>query len=156
MAKNVFCEVTVTFDLWPPNSNQFIFESKWTFVSNLKKFPQGVPEILRSGRMGWVRLYIQTDIQTDGRTDGRTDGQPENIMTENKRYFRALSKLLPVAPSYFEPWLYVVIIIIIITCIFIAPVKGPKDALYKWRQTKQTTQEQKIIVATIAGDNRIN
>ena len=34
-------------DLWPPNSNQFIPESKWTFVPNLKKFPQGVPEILR-------------------------------------------------------------------------------------------------------------
>lgn len=31
--------VTLTFDLWPPTSNQFIHKSKKTFVPNLKKFP---------------------------------------------------------------------------------------------------------------------
>lgn len=43
MAKNVFCEVkeTLTFDHWPPESNLFITESKWTFLLDLKKFPQG-------------------------------------------------------------------------------------------------------------------
>ena len=34
--------------LQPPKSNQFILESKWTFVLNMKKFPQGVPEISHS------------------------------------------------------------------------------------------------------------
>ncbi len=36
-------------------NNQFILESKWTFVPNLKKFPQGVPEISRSRKWdGWT------------------------------------------------------------------------------------------------------
>lgn len=33
-------------DLWPPNSNQFILVLLWIFVPNLKKFPQGVFEIM--------------------------------------------------------------------------------------------------------------
>ncbi len=33
--------------------DQFIIHSKWMFVPNLKKFPQGVPEIkfMRTGQM---------------------------------------------------------------------------------------------------------
>lgn len=38
--------VTLTFECWPTNSNQLILESKWTFVSNLKKLPRCVSEIL--------------------------------------------------------------------------------------------------------------
>lgn len=34
--------VTIYFDLWPPKFAQ----SNWTCVPNLKKFPQGLPEIL--------------------------------------------------------------------------------------------------------------
>jgi len=47
-AKTAFCEVTVTltYDVWPPKSNQFILECKWTFVTNLNRFCQGVTEIL--------------------------------------------------------------------------------------------------------------
>ena len=33
-------------DPWPSKSHQFILEPKWTFVPNLKKFPQGVLEIM--------------------------------------------------------------------------------------------------------------
>ncbi len=40
--------MTLPFDLWPPKSKQVILESKWTFVPNLKKFPQGVLEISHS------------------------------------------------------------------------------------------------------------
>lgn len=41
-------ELTLTFDPWTPKSNQFIqFESKWVFAAKLKKFPEGIPEILR-------------------------------------------------------------------------------------------------------------
>lgn len=49
-----------------------------------------------------------------------------------------------------------IIIIIIITLIYKAPFKGPKDALHIVRQTKQIIQEQKIITAMTAGDDRIN
>ncbi len=35
-------------DLWPPNSDQFVVESEWTFVLNLKKCLHGVPERSRS------------------------------------------------------------------------------------------------------------
>ncbi len=40
--------VNKIIDLWPPNSNQFILESKWTFVAVVMKFPPGNPEISRS------------------------------------------------------------------------------------------------------------
>ncbi len=40
--------VTLPFDLRPPKSKQVILESKWAFLPNLKKFPQGVLEISRS------------------------------------------------------------------------------------------------------------
>lgn len=31
--------VTLNFDIWTPNSNQFNVESKWTFAPYLKTFP---------------------------------------------------------------------------------------------------------------------
>lgn len=34
-----------TSELWSPKSYQFILESKGTFVPNVKKLPQGIPEI---------------------------------------------------------------------------------------------------------------
>ena len=39
----MFCEtnVTLTFDFWPPNSNEFIFESKWMFTPSLEKSLSG-------------------------------------------------------------------------------------------------------------------
>ena len=37
--------MTNEFCLWPPNSNQLICECKRTFVSSVKRFPQGVLEI---------------------------------------------------------------------------------------------------------------
>ncbi len=40
--------VTLTFDLRPPKSNQFILESERTFVQSLKKIPQSIFEISRS------------------------------------------------------------------------------------------------------------
>ena len=40
--------VTLNFDIWTPNSNQFNVESKWTFAPYLKTFPQRVLEISRS------------------------------------------------------------------------------------------------------------
>lgn len=44
-------ELTLTFDPWTPKSNQFIqFESKWVFAAKLKKFPEGIPEILQTFR----------------------------------------------------------------------------------------------------------
>ena len=55
--------VTLTFHLWPINSNNFTLKSKWTFVPNLKKFPWDIVKISRSQQ--W---------------DGRTGGQQENIM----------------------------------------------------------------------------
>ena len=46
------CKVTVifTFGLGPLKSDEFTCESKWMYryVLNLKRFPEGVPEILRS------------------------------------------------------------------------------------------------------------
>ena len=48
VAKNVFCEVTATFDLWPRKFNQFIFESKWSYMPSLEEFPQGGLEISHS------------------------------------------------------------------------------------------------------------
>jgi len=36
------------FDLWPPKSNLLILESKWMFVPNFKKFPQGITELSHS------------------------------------------------------------------------------------------------------------
>ena len=43
-------EVTVTlaFDFRQPKSNHFIFESKWIFLSKLKKILENDPEMLRS------------------------------------------------------------------------------------------------------------
>lgn len=43
--KNVFCEVTVTFNLWPLQHSNFIVESRWIFVPICKKFPQGVTDV---------------------------------------------------------------------------------------------------------------
>lgn len=43
-------------DLWPSNSDQFIYESKWTFMPNAMKFPPGVPDIPRSHR--WDRYEV--------------------------------------------------------------------------------------------------
>lgn len=58
MAKNVLCEVAVTLtaDLCSPKSNVFV---PWTFAPNLKKFPQGIVEIMVFMRMG------QHDDQND-------------------------------------------------------------------------------------------
>ena len=36
------------FDLWKSKSNYLIHEYKWTFLTKLKGFPGGVPEIMRS------------------------------------------------------------------------------------------------------------
>ncbi len=58
MAKNTFCEVTVTFD----HQIQLIFESKWTFFkfgTNLKKS---------------FKAFLRYRIHKNG-----TDGQLENI-----------------------------------------------------------------------------
>ena len=44
-------------DLWPQKSNVVIFEFKWRFAPNLKKFPQGVLKILRSQVHSIVHLY---------------------------------------------------------------------------------------------------
>lgn len=44
----------------PPNSTQFIVESKWLFVPNLKRLAPGIPEI-SSSREG----HIRTDVQVD-------------------------------------------------------------------------------------------
>lgn len=59
--KNVFGEgaATLTFEPWPPKSNQCFLESKWMFMPNVKEFPQGVPEI--SPSRGW-------DVRTGGQT----------------------------------------------------------------------------------------
>ena len=35
-------------DLWPPTSKEVILEFKWIFAPNLRKFPEGILEILRS------------------------------------------------------------------------------------------------------------
>lgn len=49
MAKNMLCGATVTFDLRPPNSDQFVLDSKWTLVPNLMKFDQKEkPQCLQS------------------------------------------------------------------------------------------------------------
>jgi len=45
-AEHIDVTVKVTFDLGPSNLNQFILESKWTFAPNLRKFSQGLLEIL--------------------------------------------------------------------------------------------------------------
>ncbi len=46
--------MTLAFDLQPPNSNQFIFESKVTFVPPGLKFPADIPEIHKNGMDGWM------------------------------------------------------------------------------------------------------
>lgn len=43
--------VTLTFDLQTPKSNQSIFEFKWMLETNLKKFLEGVLEIISLTRM---------------------------------------------------------------------------------------------------------
>ncbi len=48
--------VTLTFDPWPPKSNEFILESQWTFVQSLKKIPQSVLEIRLFTRNADVRM----------------------------------------------------------------------------------------------------
>ena len=54
-------------DLWPFSTKiEFILESKWTFVPNLRKFPLCVLEISRSQE--W-----------DGPTCGRMEGRPRNL-----------------------------------------------------------------------------
>lgn len=45
-------QVHSDLDFWQAKSNQCILESKWTFVPNLKKFPQGIPDILHSWEWG--------------------------------------------------------------------------------------------------------
>lgn len=40
----IISTLVMTFHLWP-KSNPFISETKWTFVSNYRKFSQDVPEI---------------------------------------------------------------------------------------------------------------
>lgn len=47
--------VTLTFDVRPPKSNQFIFKSKWTFVPNLKTFPSKL-----SGENGTLTYHSTT------------------------------------------------------------------------------------------------
>lgn len=43
-------------------SNQFILQSEWTFVPNVKKFPRGVPEISCSQQCkGWTGTCGQTE-----------------------------------------------------------------------------------------------
>ena len=49
-------------DFWPLKSNQFIFESNWKFVSNLKKFPQDVFELLCS-QEHWFSETLTLDSQ---------------------------------------------------------------------------------------------
>lgn len=63
MAKNVICEVS---DLDFDHQNQFILESKWMIEPDLKKFPQGFPEISGSQEL-----------------DRWTDGQTENMMLQD-------------------------------------------------------------------------
>lgn len=48
MAKNAFCEATVTFDLQQSHPNQFTLESKSAFAPKLKKITHDIPEILHS------------------------------------------------------------------------------------------------------------
>lgn len=72
IAKNVFCEVTVsfTFNFWPPESKEFILKSKWTSKPNSRKFYTGVLELC---------------IHEKG-TDKRTDGQPEHKKPSSHSY----------------------------------------------------------------------
>lgn len=37
--------MTLTFNLWPLNYNQFILESKWTFPSRLSQVLDGWPDL---------------------------------------------------------------------------------------------------------------
>lgn len=49
------CEVTVTFIFDGKKSNQSVLASKWTVVSNLNEFPQGILEISRlQQRARWM------------------------------------------------------------------------------------------------------
>lgn len=45
------------FDLWPSKSNQFILESKWMFVPNLKEFSKGFPEIAGFQKWDWPLTF---------------------------------------------------------------------------------------------------
>ncbi len=53
----MLCEVTLTltFDLWPPNSNQLIPERERVFEPDSKKFTQGISKIFAITRMGETR-----------------------------------------------------------------------------------------------------
>lgn len=73
-----FCEVlsllayefltkNLTFDLWLPNTNQFICVYKWTFMQNLRKFPLHSWDIQTNGR------YVQPDRQAENIMPPATD-----------------------------------------------------------------------------------
>ncbi|MDF4425378.1 hypothetical protein P3447_27645, partial [Vibrio parahaemolyticus] len=47
LAAQKICTIsTVSFDLQPPNSHQFILGSKWMFVPTLRKFPLGLLKLM--------------------------------------------------------------------------------------------------------------
>ncbi len=61
--------VTLTFDLRPPKSNQFISESQWEFVQSLMKIQWNILETLRSQEWQYARMdgWMTKSLNASGR-----------------------------------------------------------------------------------------
>ena len=83
LLKKHFVRSIITFTFFPLNSTDFFHYSKWMFVPNMKKFPQGIPKISHSqetGRTTWkpnassyrwcggmtIKMCLQTKADKDG------------------------------------------------------------------------------------------
>ena len=93
-AKNKFV-MTLTFDPWTPNCNEFIEESKGIFVPNLKRFPPGTPEILSSQGKKHVLCEVTTTLTFD----------PHNLISS---YLSSTERLYQIWEIHLRLW-YIVL-----------------------------------------------
>ena len=79
-------------DLWPPKSNQLIFHSKCTFVPNVKKSAQGVPEISLSQEWDGHEVTVTFDHQN----------LISSCLSPSGRFSQILRNLIRAFPRYHE------------------------------------------------------
>lgn len=86
----------MTFRLWPPNSTQFILESKWGFVPDLKRILQGVPRISHSRVKLWPALcFMKTRWPLTTKFYAVHPGVQVSICANSKRVPQGAREILP-------------------------------------------------------------